>query len=345
MRRFHFPILPWVIALTFWSAAAFAVPKTDVVTMPNGDRITCEIKGMAYGKLTAKTSDMGTISIKWDKIESIRSDYWFRLRTRGGHLLYGQFRDAEWPRTVKLVFRERETVVPMIDIVEIVPVRKDFWDKFNFSVAAGFNWTQANKQARSNFDLGLDYGGRIWSWGANGSVIISEIEDKDTYRRLDSTIYLRRVISGRWFAMANSNAQRNDELGLQFRVSGVLSMGYFLIQSTHHELQLTAGLSQNREWATGDDLAENSNEVPIRLQYKVFRYDSPKTDVTLRGGWMPNLTQRGRYRFDTDISARQEIVTDLFVEVKYYVNFDSEPPPGAQSRQDRGVTFSVGWTK
>jgi hypothetical protein len=334
-----------LLTLVLATGTAFAVPKTDVVTLPNGDRVTCEIKGMAYGKLTAKTADMGTIAIKWDKIESIRSDYWFRLRTRDGRLLYGQIRDTEWPRTVRVVFGERETVVPLADVVEIVPIRKEFWDKFNISIAAGYNWTQANRQGRANFDLGLGYGGRIWAWGLNTSFIFSEVEDRDPYRRLDSTLFLQRVISGRWFGLASGNAQRNDELGLVLRVTGALSVGYYLIQSTHHELQLTGGISQNREWAAADDLSEDSLEAPIRLQYKVFRYDSPKTDVLVRGGYMPNLTQKGRYRFDADIAARQEIVADLFVELRYYVNFDSRPPPGALSRQDRGVTFAVGWSK
>jgi len=333
--------LAWALMAT----AAFAVPKTDVITMPNGDRITCEIKEMSYGKLSAKTDDMGTISIKWDKIVAIESRYWFRIRTKGGRLVYGQVQGAGVPGILKIVYREQETVLMMASIVEITPIRQGFWDKTRFSVALGYNWTQANSQTRSNVDLGFGYTGRIWSWGFDGSFILSEIEDKDTYRRLDSTLYLRRVISGSWFGMANSNAQRNDELGLLFRLSGVLSVGYLLVQSTHHELQLTAGISQNKEWATEDDLSENSNEIPLRMQYKVFRYDSPKTDITVRGGYMHNLTVKDRYRFDADIGARQEVIKDLFVELSYYISYDSQPPPGAQSNQDRGVTFSIGWSK
>jgi len=334
-----------VLCMALVATAALAVPKTDIVTMPNGDRITCEIKGMSYGKLQAKTDDMGTISIKWDKIDSVESLYWFRIRTRRGSLLYGQIKQADLPRTLKVVFKGSETVVHLSNIVEIMPIRKEFWDKFDLSVAAGFNWTQANDHTQSNFDFGMAYAGRIWSWGLNGSFILSEIEDKDPYRRIDSNLYLRRVVSGKWFGMANSAMQRNDELGLLLRVTGGLSMGYFLVNSTHHDLQLTGGVSQNREWATADDLSENSVEVPIRLQYKVFRYDSPKTDVTVRGGYMPNLTLKGRYRFDADISGRQEIIKDLFVELRYYINFDSQPPPGAQTNQDRGITFSLGWSK
>ena len=39
--------------------------KTDTLTMNNDDRVTCEIKSLSFGRLTVKTSDMGTLSVKW----------------------------------------------------------------------------------------------------------------------------------------------------------------------------------------------------------------------------------------------------------------------------------------
>lgn len=343
------PLLPRIlIALALYvvlaAGAAHAVPKTDVVVMPNGDRITCEIKGMSYGKLTAKTSDMGTIYIKWDKIESIRSVYWFRLRTHDGHLYYGQIQEGDIPRTLIVKFRNRETLLPFAGIVEIQPVRQNFWNKLNFSIGVGYNWTQANEQKRFTFDTALDYTGRTWSWGFAWSTIHTEIEDKDPYRRFDGNLYLQRVISGRWFGMANSTAQRNDELGLALRLSGALSLGYYLVQASQHELQVTAGISQNREWSTAEDQTENNVEAPFRLDYRLYHYDSPKTELRVRGGYMPSLTSN-RYRFDADIAGRQEVVSDLFVELKYYISYDSSPPPGAASKKDSGVTFGVGWSK
>ena len=44
------------------AAPGFARPKTDVVVLDNGDRITCEIKKLQRGKLTISTDASGTIS-------------------------------------------------------------------------------------------------------------------------------------------------------------------------------------------------------------------------------------------------------------------------------------------
>ena len=43
-------------------------PKTDIIILENGDRITCEILQLARGKLTAKTDRLGTVEIEWNGV-------------------------------------------------------------------------------------------------------------------------------------------------------------------------------------------------------------------------------------------------------------------------------------
>jgi hypothetical protein len=44
--------------------------KTDVVTMANGDRVTCEIKTLDRGMLEVSTDSWGTISIEWEEVDT-----------------------------------------------------------------------------------------------------------------------------------------------------------------------------------------------------------------------------------------------------------------------------------
>jgi hypothetical protein len=46
-----------------------------------------------------------------------------------------------------------------------------------------------------------------------------------------------------------------------------------------------------------------------------------------------------------DVSARREFAKDLFVELKYYESRDTKPPSDSASTSDRGVVFSIGWSK
>ncbi len=80
-------------------APAAAAPKTDVVTLVNGDRITGEIKGLEHNQLRFSTDHLGTIYVEWDKIEQLVSDQYLLLERSDGTRYYGQLvagaRDAE----------------------------------------------------------------------------------------------------------------------------------------------------------------------------------------------------------------------------------------------------------
>ena len=49
-----------------WSGGLHAAPKTDVVILVNGDRITGEVKALEKGILSYSTDSIGTISIEWE---------------------------------------------------------------------------------------------------------------------------------------------------------------------------------------------------------------------------------------------------------------------------------------
>ena len=59
-------------------ATTHAQGRTDVVTLPNGDRITGEIKRLERGRLEFKTDDAGTLYLEWDKI----ADSWRSVKSR-----------------------------------------------------------------------------------------------------------------------------------------------------------------------------------------------------------------------------------------------------------------------
>ena len=77
-------------SLCVFSGTLLAAPKTDVVVLANGDRITGEIKSLEYNQLKLSTYDMGTVYIEWDKIASLKSDQYLLLERTDGTRYYGQ---------------------------------------------------------------------------------------------------------------------------------------------------------------------------------------------------------------------------------------------------------------
>ena len=88
------------------SAPLAAAPKTDVVDLINGDRITGEIKGMEHNRLRFSTDHMGTLYIEWDKIARVQSNQYLLLERFDGVRYYGQL--AAGAETAHLLV-QRET--------------------------------------------------------------------------------------------------------------------------------------------------------------------------------------------------------------------------------------------
>ena len=66
--------------------------KADTVVLRNGDRVVGEIQSLDRDVLTYKTDDMGTLTIKWDKIVSIASPRYFEVELTSGERHFGSLR-------------------------------------------------------------------------------------------------------------------------------------------------------------------------------------------------------------------------------------------------------------
>lgn len=323
---------------------ALAVPKTDVVTLQNGDVVTCEIKEMVRGKLQAKTNNMGTLYIEWDKVAHIQSTYWFLVSFRDGSMMYGQMESSDKEGVVTIAFQERARDVRLDSIVEIVPVRYNLWDKFNMSASVGFSWDKGSQVFQSNLDAMVKYNGTLYSWGMDATSMQTDQVDGVT-RRSQLDLWLQREISGRLNGNISTGVERNDEMGLRRRISSSLTAGYFLSRSNHVEVKTWLGGSLNREWATDASDPTNNTEGDIGASFTMFYYDSPKSDVTVSMDFYPNFSVSDRWRFEGNISATQEIITNLSVKLSYYESRDTKPPSQDSATADRGIVFGIQWFK
>jgi hypothetical protein len=339
------PLLLW--GLAFFAPPVQAAPKTDILTLGNGNVITCEIKEMAYGKVRAKTDDMGTLSIKWHKIDRVDSRYRFLVKLNDGDVLYGTLPDSGEDGVLTIVHDVSDQIsrVPMSRVVGLEVVRYSVWDRFDFSVSAGFSWTKASETSQTNLSAAADYKGRIYRYGASTNNILTSERDKRTTRRADLNLYAEREVSGRLNGGATGGLQRNDQLGLALRASLGLRLNYNLLMDRRLEWGVGFGATANREWADLDEPYANSGEGIVSTKFTFFRYDSPKSNLSLTATLFPSLTVTDRVRFELDTALRHELVSDLFLELKYYESQDNRPPAGAQSTSDRGIVFSLGWTK
>jgi hypothetical protein len=76
----------------------------------------------------------------------------------------------------------------------------------------------------------------------------------------------------------------------------------------------------------------------------LYRHDYPKTAVDLSLLAFPELNRWGRVRANANARLKRELFKDFITVLTAYDTFDSQPQVPGVSRNDIGVSVSIGWT-
>lgn len=338
--------LPLLALLCAISGAVAAAPKTDVVVLINGDRITGEVKSLEYNRLKLGTDHMGTIYIEWDKIASLQSDQYLLLERTDGTRFYGQLA-AGGDESTLLVRRDIDRPAQPVEkalIVRAQPILGgDIFERLDGYVSAGLDAAKASNRTSIDFAGGLSSRTRVREWALDGSVNLTDDSAGDTSERYQLQGDYRQFFKARDFYLGFAGLERNTELDLNLRTLLGGGYGRYFVQNDHSEWVGGVGLAFSHENYAGGETVDSVEGV-LTTSFKVFRYDFPETDIGGTLTLLPSLTQSGRYRAEADLRARYEFVDDLYFELKVYGSYDSKPPLDTSEQSDYGVTTSLGYS-
>ena len=348
------PYRPWrhgavtllgTVVLLLWTSPVSA-EKTDVIHLVNGDKVTGEIKRLQRGQLQYKTDSMSTIYIEWEDVVSLTSKHNFRVRLKDGRLFFGHLDAPADSFRTQVTTLDGPLVISHEEIVGIVPIEITFWSRLDGSLSLGLSYTKSTEIGQLSFDFRTSYQEEsdFLEFKLFSNSTAQGGEDATQY--LDVSLNYQRELPKvkKWFGTASVGAQHNDELGLDLRLLGALGGGYRFVQTNHNLLSSTLGFLVNREWAADSSEATTNVELPITVAYSFFRYDSPKSDISSNLKVFPNLSTKGRVRLNFDVSLRHEIISDFFVDLTYYDNYDSDPPSADAEKNDWAIVTSIGWS-
>ena len=342
MRRYL--ILLTLAALSV--SGARAAPKTDVVVLTNGDRITGEVKELAQGKLTFKTDNAGTLYVEWDKIVSLESRQRLQLELSDGNRRIGSVTASPEPGQLQLLDARTgaSAILPLSTIVHIYPIDEgDRLARFDGYLTAGYNYTKANNLQEFVFTGGLSTTQEKRRWSVDASTAVSTQDGARDTQRYDVTGQLRRFLPARWFRQATLQFESNEELGLDLRTSVGGAFGRYLVQSHDQEWAWYAGANLTQEQQVAEANKQDI-EALFGTQYSLYRYDTPERTVYADLRVMPSLTESGRVRSAATARCRYEIVKDFFFELSVYGTYDNRPGADAKSHSDYGTETSLGFT-
>ncbi len=322
--------------------------KTDVIVLKNGDRVTGEITDLEYGLLRLSTDDMGTISIEWTAIASIDSQYTFDVQRAGGRRYSGVIATSDDGDNLVIRDETAEESVPLSSIVRIEELETGFWERVSGTMSLGFNYTKSTGISTGSINISSQY--QAERLKATLDISAYETSSPDTERsareNVTSTVQFQRERPS--FLMLLNSLERNDELGIDARITTGGGLARYFAQDQDSELMLLVGAVANQEWVNDEaesldaEESQQSLEGVLGASWRIFRFNDPEVSLASTAYLYPSLTESGRYRGTLDVSLRREIISDLFFDISFYESYDSDPPSAGETT-DYGIVTSLGY--
>lgn len=330
-----------MISVIIFQTAGFA-QKTDTVVHINGNILTGDLKKLVYGVATWKMDGMGTISLEEIKINTIRSGKQFEIKMKDGFIYYGSFDTSNVERKVNIIMGNLTKLVKLEDIVEVYPLRRNFWMRTSGDFSAGLNYSKGSNVATISFSGNLNYRKRK-------SYFELVVDDNETYQgdtlssnKSDVTLAWQRSLKNNWSTELSLGAGQNTELGTKLRLD-LNAMGLKdVLYNSWIRLYLGAGLNLTRE--TPYDSSPEKADVAglFQVVWKVYKFTIPKVWVDANFSYLPYLTEKKRYRATFNLNPKVSLLSDNFkVGLKFYFSYDNKPPSESASTNDYGVNLEL----
>jgi hypothetical protein len=326
-----------------WLAATpLSAQKADTVTLRNGDRIVGEIKTLDHGALTYKTDDVGTLTIKWDKIHRIVSPRYFEVEDERGRRYYGALLPADANQRMVVAVTTFVDTLDILRVVRIYPIGLGFWARIDGNLNASLSFQRANRLRSIGLDLDANHRTRERLTELQGSTYFQSQDGAASTSRNSIALSQLRFLQARWLLTAAGQLEQNKELDLAHRALVAAGGGRTLVQSNRTEVRTLAAVAYTNERFSGGSATSNL-EMLLRGQGTYFKRDYPRTNIQATLTLYPSLTDFGRVRSDLNASATHEVIRDFNIGLALFDTYDSRPSSSTAAKHDYGLAVTVGW--
>jgi hypothetical protein len=338
-------------ALLFFAASLLARDKTDVMVMNNGDRMTCEIKGLDAGVLYVNFDYIdGTSSVDWSKVVRLQSNQLFIVKTLDGSMYTGALKSSEAaadrPVKIQLVETpEKEIVIDRSKVVQMVQTSENFWQRFSGEINFGVIYSKGNQSTQYTLGSQTAYVRERWNAGANLSSTLSSSSGTNASTRNSLGFGARRLLPwNNWFYSGIATFLESSEQGINLQSTLGGGIGRYLKNTNRASISVLGGAAWQQTTYQPSIVPLGSKNVAsalIAAEVRLFRFS--KTNLNATANVLPAISEPGRVRFDTNASYYVKLFSNLSWNISFYGNWDTRPPPGF-SGSDYGTTSGLSWT-
>lgn len=333
------------------AAPLLARDKTDVLVMKNGDRMTCEVKGLGAGVLYVSFDYIdGTTSVDWSKVARLESTQLFVVKTEDGSVYTGRLKTpetaADRPVKIQVVGTpEQETVIDQSQIVQMIATSEKFWQRFNGAINLGVIYSKGNQSTQYSLGSEAAYVRERWGAQANFDSNLSSSAGVNASTRNSLRVSAFRLLPSRnWFYSGVGDFLQSSEQGISLQSTLGGGIGRYLRNTNRMSVSLLGGAAwQNTSYKASLVPQGNQNLAAglIYSEVKFFRFS--KTNLNATAVLLPALSDPGRVRFNANASYYIKLFSDLKWNVSFYGNWDNRPPPSF-SGSDYGTSSGLSWT-
>jgi putative salt-induced outer membrane protein YdiY len=328
----------------------YARDKADIMVMTNGDRLTCEVKGLDAGVLYVSFDYIdGTAAVNWTKVARLESNQLFVVKTEGGAVYTGILRTpdtpADRPVKIQVLAAEKEEILDRSQIVQMVATSERFWQRFNGEVSLGVIYSKGNQSTQYSLGSQTAYVRERWTALADFNSSLSSSSGTNASTRNSFNFGGRHLLPwNNWFYAGLGAFLQSSEQGIALQSTVGGGIGRYFKNTNRTNISLVFGPAWQDTDYKQSDVPINHQNVAAAIFYgqaQFFKFSKTNLDVT--AALLPALSDPGRLRFNTNASYYIKIVSNLKWNLSFYGNWDNRPLPGF-SGSDYGTSSGLSWT-
>jgi len=342
-------LIGFMIVLTI---PLFAREKSDVIILKNGDRITCEIKGLNGGVLSIGVDYVdGTVSVDWLKVARLESHQLFVVLSQDGSSYEGTLNTIETavgqPTKIRLkeAANNSEAEMEMPQIVKVTQTSENFLQRFNGSISLGITYSKGNSATQYNFGTETSYLRERWSAEASYSSNLSSNTGSATSTRNQLGLRAYHLLPWEnYFYGGQGGLLQSSVQGIKLQTTVGGGIGHFFKNNNSASIAVLGGLGWQSIEYKQSAIPQGTQHVAAALiaaEVKFFKFD--KTNLSATANVLPALSDFGRIRIDSNATYYLKLFSNLSWNVSFYDSWDNRPPPGF-SGSDYGTSSGVSWT-
>jgi putative salt-induced outer membrane protein YdiY len=310
--------------------------KSDVIVMKNGDKITCEVKGLSSNTLYISVDYiLNTLSVDWTKVDHIDSKQLFLVKTEDGTVYTGALSTPKTPagRPLQIEILEAPEKTVTLERKRVISVNEtssSFWERWNGQLGSGSSYTKGNESAQYNLNSNIGYVAERWSAGASYNSNLSSSTGTTVSTRNQVTLDAQRLLRwNNWYYTGLVDFLQSSVQGIQLQNTFAGGVGRNVVNTGSSFFTVYGGFGWQRINYQQEILPAQTQQVTVGLlgtELKLFRFD--KTSLNINARLLPAISKPGRVQFNLHTSYYVKLWGKLNWNFTVYGNWDNQPPPG-----------------